>query len=154
MRQLIDNKIISASQLKKCILIDNVEQNLSELIQRRIKALNISKAELARRIGVSRSYIVNMANQTAPTKSGQYEPSPEVVAKLAKVLDVSEIEILKAIGYAPKRNLIESVDDEFAALFYESADWSEENRNEALEMAKIIFKRFKEKERAQKETRK
>lgn len=95
-----------------------------------------------------------MANQTAPTKSGQYEPSPEVVAKLAKVLDVSEIEILKAIGYAPKRNLIESVDDEFAALFYESADWSEENRNEALEMAKIIFKRFKEKERAQKETRK
>jgi transcriptional regulator with XRE-family HTH domain len=82
-----------------CILVENVKESLSQLIQRRVRELNISKAEAARRCGITRSYFGNMANQTAPTESGQYEPSPEVVAGLSKGLEVSEIEILDSIGY-------------------------------------------------------
>lgn len=77
---------------------------LAELIQKRLDDLGISKAELARLIGVSRSYVVNMANQTGNTQSGQYRPSPEVVQKLVKHLQVSEDEILLAIGYKHKKS--------------------------------------------------
>lgn len=80
-------------------LTDDVRENLSELVRRRIKELNTSKAAIARAVGVSRSYIGNIANGTAPTQSGQYNLSPETVGKLAKVLEVSESEILSAMDY-------------------------------------------------------
>lgn len=97
---VIDNKKITNSQHKNCSLIDNVNK-LAKLITHRLKDLNLSKAELSRRVGVSRSYIVNMANGTAPTVSGQYEPSPEVTEKLAIHLQVEPSEILDAMGYTP-----------------------------------------------------
>jgi transcriptional regulator with XRE-family HTH domain len=64
-----------------------------------MKELKISKAELARMVGVSRSYITNMANESAPTRTGQYEPGPDVVAALARSLQIEESEILRSMDY-------------------------------------------------------
>ncbi|MCX7997337.1 MAG: helix-turn-helix transcriptional regulator [Leptospiraceae bacterium] len=72
---------------------------LSELIQKRLKELNISKAELARRVNVSRAYIGDLANGTARTKSGNYILSPEVTKRLADALHVPVEQVLSAMGY-------------------------------------------------------
>lgn len=75
-------------------------ENLGDLIQRRMDAVGIaSKSELARRIGKSSAYVGDLINSTAKTKSGTYLPSPEVVKKLSKVLNISDIEILESVGY-------------------------------------------------------
>ena len=84
---------------KNRILLVNVKENLSQLVGRRIKELGITKSELARRTGLSRAYIGNIVNQSAPTQSGQYDPSPEVIAKFVIHLQVSEDEMLTALGY-------------------------------------------------------
>ncbi len=81
-------------------LIATVSEKLSELVARRLKELKISKAELARLTGLSRTYITDIANATANTQNGQYRPSPEVAEKLAKYLKVSIEEITGSIGYA------------------------------------------------------
>lgn len=81
------------------ILIVNVKEKLSELVGRRIRELSTTNAEVARQTGLSRGYIGNIVNETAPTQSGQYNLSPETVGKLAKVLQISESEILQAMDY-------------------------------------------------------
>ena len=79
-----------------------MSENLSQLIQRRIKELNIRKAEIARRTGLSRTYITDISNGTGNTQSGEYRPPPETVTKLAKALEISEAEVTNAIGYASR----------------------------------------------------
>lgn len=74
-------------------------ESIGDLIQRRLKELNLSKSKLAEIVGVSRAYIGDLANGTAKTQSGFYKPKPETVTKLANALKVSENEILEAIGY-------------------------------------------------------
>lgn len=85
--------------LSPCYQLEDME-SLSELFRRRINELGISNSELARRAKKSRSYVGNIINETAPTKSGKYELSPESVKGFAKALEVDEVEILTAIGYA------------------------------------------------------
>lgn len=83
-----------------CILLVNVEnETLSQLLKRRLKELNLTNSQFATLAGLSRSYIGNMINETAPTKSGQYNPEPETVGKIARAAQVSEIEILATLGY-------------------------------------------------------
>lgn len=77
----------------------DVKETLSQLVRRRVKELGITNAELARRAGLSRSYIGNIVNETAPTKSGQYHLSPESLSKVAKALDVTQTEILASLDY-------------------------------------------------------
>lgn len=77
----------------------NVREKLSELVGRRIRELGINNAELARRSGLTRGYIGNIVNDTAPTQSGNYNLSPDSVGKLAKALEISEAEILAAMKY-------------------------------------------------------
>lgn len=84
---------------KKCILVVNVQEKLSELVGRRIRELGLKNADIARLSGLSRSYIGNIVNETAPTQSGQYNLSPKSVSALAKALQISEIEIVNAMGY-------------------------------------------------------
>lgn len=79
-----------------------MREKLSELVSRRMKEMRIGPSDLARLVGKTRGYIGNMANGTAPTKSGEYEPSPEVVSSLAKALEVDEQEILEAMDYLPE----------------------------------------------------
>ncbi len=89
-----------------CKVLPYVSETISELIQRRIRELGISKSALAERVGVSRAYIGDLANGTAKTRSGFYRPKPEIVKKLAESLEVSEIEILNALGYAPQNKVL------------------------------------------------
>lgn len=75
-------------------------ETLGELIKRRMYDLRIyTAAELARRLGYSRSYVTHLVNDTSPSNRGYYLPAPEVVKKLSEILSIGEIEILKAIGY-------------------------------------------------------
>lgn len=82
-----------------CIVIDDME-TLGELIHRRINELNISQAELARRVGVKRSYIGKLANENAATRTGKHMPAPAITRGLARALKVSEIEVLAAIYFS------------------------------------------------------
>lgn len=95
---IADNKIRYSEQ-NICKLLATVKENLSDLIQRRLKELKIKKAELARRTGLSRTYITDLANGTGNTQSGQYNLSPDSVTKLSKALEVTEAEILEAMNY-------------------------------------------------------
>jgi transcriptional regulator with XRE-family HTH domain len=85
---------------RDCKVILNMHETLGALIQRRLNELGMSKAELAKRVGVSRAYVGDLANQTAKTQTGSYRPGPEVVEKLARHLDISTTEILAAMGYS------------------------------------------------------
>lgn len=137
---VVDNKIISNSQLKICHLVDNVAKTLSELVQERLQALKMSKSELARRVGVSRSYIVNIANGTAATRSGQYKPSPDVISKMAKALEIPESSLLAAIGYGDTNGLENTIPQELLDI-----DWniiSEISRKEIIDFAK--FKAYRD----------
>lgn len=90
------------ASLGENIIGENIKRSetLGQLIRRRMYDLRIdSVAELARRTGYSKSYLLHLANDTAPVKRGHYLPAPEMVRKLAHILAVSETEILKAIGY-------------------------------------------------------
>lgn len=78
-------------------------ETTSELIQRRLKELNITKSELAKRAQVSRAYIGDLANGTAKTKNGSYRPSPEILARLVKALEITESEFFASLGYAPEK---------------------------------------------------
>lgn len=80
-------------------------ETLSQLISRRLNDLGLNKAELARRLGMSRAYITSLANGNATTRSGQHRPSSDVIAGLAKHLRVSEARILSAIGDLPFEKL-------------------------------------------------
>lgn len=97
--QVLAYNKVSQSEQKTCKLSANVKENLSQLVQRRIKELGISKAEIARRTGLSRTYITDIANSTGNTQSGQYNLTPETVAKFSKALEITEAEILEAMSY-------------------------------------------------------
>jgi transcriptional regulator with XRE-family HTH domain len=84
-----------------------MRETLGELITRRMRDLGIaSKSELARLTGYSNAYIGDLINNTGKTKSGTYQPSPELVSKLAGVLKITEIEILATIGYSSDGALV------------------------------------------------
>lgn len=71
----------------------------SQLISRRLSELGMSKADLAKAVGVSRTYIGMLANATAKSRAGYHRPKPEILAKLARALQVSEGELLASMGY-------------------------------------------------------
>lgn len=105
--QVIAYNKISYSGHDFCKLLANVKENLSQLVQRRLKELGASKAEIARQTGLSRTYITDIANNTGNTQSGQYNLTPGTVGKLSKALVVSESEILEAMSYLtiPKNDI-------------------------------------------------
>lgn len=141
--QLIEYKQSTNREQNISILLVNVEK-LSELLSRRLKELKLSNADLARLTGLSRSYIGNMVNETAPTQSGQYQPSPDVVAKLSQHLKVTEAEILNSVGF----NIKIEVNDSpfFKAVRGElngSDSWEQERKELFLTMIKTIVSGLK-----------
>lgn len=98
-RRLIEYNKNTTEIQEESILVVDVKETLSQLVRRRARELDLTNAELARRAGLSRSYIGNIMNETAPTKSGQYNLSPESVERLAKALDISQTEILSSLDY-------------------------------------------------------
>jgi hypothetical protein len=107
-----------------------------------------SYAQLATEIGISRAYVSSLVGAKEQLLTARpSQPGPDIVIKLAAALGADQNHALRLAGHASSEPSLADIDGEFAALFYESAEWSEENREEAIEMAKIIFKRFQDKER-------
>jgi len=102
------------------------DETLGELISRRLNDLNVSKAELARRIGKSPAYVGDLANDSAKTKSGKYYPSPEVIDALAYHLQISREEFLVTMDYLPQTS--DDLSKEFPALMNGYEKLSPENR--------------------------
>jgi transcriptional regulator with XRE-family HTH domain len=113
-------------------------ETLGALITRRLNDLNMSKAELARRIGKSPAYVGDLANDTAKTKSGKYDPSPEVIDALAYHLQISREEILVALDYLPQTT--DSLAKEFPALMSGYEKLSPENRKIARKQIQGIIR--------------
>lgn len=101
-RRLTEYNNSTARIQNKCILVKHVKEKLSDLFSRRIRELGIKNVDVANRSGLSRGYIGNIVNETAPTQSGQYNLSPESVNVLAKALEISESAILEAMNYLPE----------------------------------------------------
>lgn len=119
-------------------------ETLGQLIRRRMDDLRIhSVAELARRLGYSRSYVTHLANDTSPTKRGKYVPEPEALRKLAQVLSVPESDILRTVDYlSPKTSAINPADDireAGFAFFGGGRDLSEEDWEEILAMTRTMI---------------
>lgn len=102
------------------------QETLGALISRRMNELNLSKAELARRVGVSSAYLGDLANDKAKTKSGKYDPSPEIIDALSYHLRVAREEILATLGYLPQT--LSDLEREFPALMSGYEKLSPENR--------------------------
>lgn len=115
-----------------------MNETLSELIQRRLRELNLTKSELARSVGVSRAYIGSLANATANTRSGIHRPKPSIVTSLAKHLHVSESEILTAIGYNPETQDRFDILDGVTIQFDRSVKLSEKDKETILEAVRLI----------------
>ena len=124
-----------------CILVEDMPEKLSELITRRIGELNISNAELARRTGLSRGYIGNIVNETAPTQTGQYDLSKGTIRVLARELKITEAEILSAMGYMTSRK---EIPEKIAVIGYD--DLSDDDIRDIVE-----FIEFKKSQKSQKQ---
>lgn len=124
-------------------VLPEMPEKLSDLIQRRMKDVGIpTKAELARQLGISSAYAGDLANGTGKTKDGSYMPSPELVAKLVKVLQVSENEILNAIGYATdSSNYIETteLDENVRVQLLGAKHFSDEDKREFIEAFQVAY---------------
>lgn len=115
-----------------------MEETLGSLIQRRLKELKMSKAELARRIGKSPAYVGDLANDTAKTKSGTYVPSAEVVDALSFHLQISREEILVRLDYLPQTT--DDLAKEFPALMSGYEKLSQRNRKIAQQQIAGIIR--------------
>jgi transcriptional regulator with XRE-family HTH domain len=78
-------------------VLPDMPETLGELISRRMIDLGIpSKAALAKALDISSAYAGDLVNDKGKTRGGFYKPSAELTAKLAKVLQVSEVDIVSA----------------------------------------------------------
>jgi len=136
---------ISHSRQNICKLLADMKENLSQLVDRRLRELGISKSDLAATTGLSRAYITDIANGTGNTQSGQYRPSPNVVAKLAKALEIDEAEILIAIGYQSGLEKDESheIFEGVSISFQEAAKVSKKEQEQIRDAVKLIIKGVK-----------
>lgn len=106
-------------QTSRILKVNNMAERLSELIARRIRELDLSNAELARRTGLTRGYIGNIVNETAPTRSGQYNLSQSTIAALARELKITETEILTSMGYLKNES---EIPERIAAIGFDELD--------------------------------
>jgi transcriptional regulator with XRE-family HTH domain len=128
------------------------QETLGQLIRRRMDDLRIhSVAELARRLGYSRSYVTHLANDTSPSKRGKYVPEPDVLRKLANVLSVPESDILRTVDYLSplslSKNPLDDIREAGFAFFGGGRELSEEDWEEILAMTRTLIA---EKERRKK----
>lgn len=120
------------------------QETLGQLIRRRMDDLRIhSVAELARRLGYSRSYVTHLANDTSPTKRGKYVPEPEALRRIAQALSVSESDILRTVDYlSPRSDSTDPMDDirqAGFAFFGGGKNLSEEDWEEIMAMTRTLI---------------
>jgi len=113
---------------------------LGELISRRLVDLDLSKADLARCTSLSAAYIGNLANDEATTsRGGTHSPSLKTIEKLAKCLQVSKMEILIALGYLPKKQVV-NPRPERAAQYV--ASLPDDKQDDALLYLKMLSQQY------------
>lgn len=116
-------------------------ETLGELIKRRMKNLDIrNNSELGRMLKLSDAYIGDLINDRGKTKSGTYKPRPATLANLAQVLQVSELEILNAIGYTSQEKDVKTyqIAPGVTLTFDRNSNWQDEQINKFVETLKII----------------
>lgn len=84
-------------------------------------------------------------------KNKPMRPGDVIIEAFAKVFDTPLNYVRKLADYAPvdedNETLAVPEDGELAYLFAASRNWSEENRREAYENAKVIFQRYQKKDK-------
>lgn len=116
-------------------------ETLGELIKRRMKDLGIkNNSELGRMLKLSDAYIGDLVNDRGKTKSGTYKPRPATLAKLARVLRVSELEILNAVGYTSQERDVRTyqIAPGVTLTFDKNSNWQDEQINKLVETVEII----------------
>ncbi|MCD9185188.1 MAG: helix-turn-helix transcriptional regulator [Pyrinomonadaceae bacterium] len=116
-------------------------ETLGELIKRRMKDLDIkNNSELGRMLKLSDAYIGDLVNDRGKTKSGTYKPRPATLAKLARVLRVSELEILNAVGYTSQEKEVQTyqIAPGVTLTFDKTSNWQDEEINKFVETVEII----------------
>lgn len=120
-----------------CKVMPYVSESIGQLIQRRLKELGLSKADVAKLVGVSRAYIGDLANGTAKTQSGFYRPKPEIVSKLAATLKIGENDILDALGYTTESGESFEILDGVSISFTKKK-MSKAEKDEILDVVKTV----------------
>jgi len=116
-------------------------ETLGELIKRRMKDLGIkNNSELGRMLKLSDAYIGDLVNDRGKTKSGTYKPRPATLAKLARGLRVSELEILNAVGYTSQEKDVRTyqIAPGVTLTFDKNSNWQDEQINKLVETVEII----------------
>jgi transcriptional regulator with XRE-family HTH domain len=82
--------------------MENKKETFGELITKRLRELNMRRSDLARRTGLSHTYIANLANDLSPTsKSGRPRRLPEeTVDSIATALGLPVMIARAAAGLA------------------------------------------------------
>lgn len=98
----------------------------------------------------SGSFISQLENNTYAGKKGKpMQPDRDIVDALAGALGESVTIARKLADYATEDFEEPALlDSELEVLFHSSKNWSEENRKDAYDLAKSIFRKYQDKERA------
>ncbi|MEM4414273.1 MAG: helix-turn-helix domain-containing protein [Candidatus Caldarchaeum sp.] len=111
-------------------------QKLASLFQRYRERLNLTKAQLAQRAGVSASFVTYV-------EKGQRRPSLEMLTRLMQALDLTaseKRELLRAAGYQPTEELMPRLND----IAEQLADLPLAEREELSEEFSRLISRWRE----------
>jgi hypothetical protein len=113
-----------------------------------------SYTKLAETLKSNKATVSRTLTASVQTLTGKpSQPKREFLIDISRELKTDVNETLILGGYAPLETqtpISDVADEEFATLFYDSANWSEESRNDAIETAKDVFRRYQARERLKK----
>lgn len=104
----------------------------------------LSQEGASRIVGLSRQ-------QWNRLESGESQTTRKTAEQIAERLNLNVEEVLLKAGFlsfgGKSLTVKEITDEEFQMLILASEEWTEENRQDALELAKAVYKQFAEKEK-------
>jgi transcriptional regulator with XRE-family HTH domain len=126
------------------------KENLSQLILEGLSKTDVNKSELARRVGVSPTYIGNLIRGVSPSaKGGVGRPKVTVVDRLARQLSIPISRMRLAAGYAPEE--MPDIDDEEAQrLVHYFSELPRECQLDVLALTEALWRRRAQQQRPRK----
>lgn len=120
--------------------MENKKETFGELITKRLRELNMRRADLAKRTGLSHTYIANLANDVSPTaKSGRPRRLPEqTVDNIAAALGLPVTIARAAAGLAVPDAPPITEKEKFLALV---SELSPSRRRDLLAIADVMRQR-------------
>jgi len=108
-----------------------------EWLRTRINDLGLSNAEVARRAGVSATYIGNLIRDYSPnTKTGRVQPSAEVVRNIGAAVGAAPADALIAAGYLPPAASMEILDG--VRISFDEKKFTKAQRDKLTDTIKIL----------------